>query len=97
MSAREDFKQQLIDRIAPQWSGLVHNQDDGRDSAERAIDSVLAALVPEIPFPGGQSQADYWRGAADRIEGKYAPGGSNMTAAVVTLLRRVGDALGDES
>lgn len=49
--------------------------------------TLLQIEVPQIPFPGGQTQAHYYRAAARNLEGGFPVGGSNLKAAVVQLLK----------
>lgn len=49
----------------------------------------LNVNVPELPHPGGTSQADHYRTAARNIGGGYQVGGSHMTRAVQQLLHNV--------
>lgn len=51
------------------------------------------AQISEVPYPGGSTQAEFYRAAADRLENGYGIGGSNLTAAVLKLLRNAGTAL----
>lgn len=55
------------------------------------------AVVPHVPYPGGRTQAEMYRAAADRLDAGYAVGGSNMTATVVQLMRNAADALDTHS
>jgi hypothetical protein len=54
---------------------------------------TITIPAPNVPYPGGHSQAHFMRSAADHIEGGYPVGGSNLTATVLKLLRDVADAL----
>jgi len=46
-------------------------------------------ILPTVQFKGpDDSDASMLLGAADKIERGFAPGGSNVTAAVVELIRR---------
>ena len=49
--------------------------------------------APHVPFPGGRTDADFMRSAADHLERGYPVGGSNLTATVIRLLRDVAMAL----
>jgi hypothetical protein len=69
----------------------VFDDPAGTSKEREMIEHVIE--VPEIPFPGGSSQADFWREAASHLEGGYPVGGSNVTAAVVRFLRSVAEAV----
>lgn len=62
-----------------------------------ALESELAAkaavVIPDIPYPGGHTQAFYWRKAASHLEKGFPVGGSNLTTAVIQLLRNAADAI----
>lgn len=52
---------------------------------------VVTVHVPPVAFPGGTSQA--YRSVSALLRGGYPVGGSNLTAAVATLLANIADAL----
>lgn len=64
-----------------------------REAGLMPTGSERLVQVPSIPFPGGATQAHFWREAADHIEGGYPVGGSNLTAAVIALLRATAEAV----
>jgi hypothetical protein len=54
-------------------------------------------VIPEIPWPGGQSQAHYWETAARNLEQNHPVGGSNLRAAVAKLAREAARVLRGDS
>ncbi|WP_159601601.1 hypothetical protein [Agromyces humi] len=54
---------------------------------------TISVPAPNIPFPGGRGQGAMLRRAAQNIVDGYDIGGSNVTAAVVQLIRDAGDAV----
>jgi hypothetical protein len=54
---------------------------------------TITIPAPNVPYPGGRTQAYFMRSAADHIEGGYPVGGRNLTATVLKLLRDAADAL----
>ena len=63
------------------------------DVTDLLAEGEVVVRVPTVPFPGGASQADLWREAADHLAAGYPVGGSNLTAAVVRLLRATAEAV----
>lgn len=63
--------------------------------ARDALDAAEAKVIdiPVIPYPGGSTQADFYRSAAQHVLGGYVVGGSNLSRAVGTLLHSVADRL----
>lgn len=53
----------------------------------------ITVPAPNVPYPGGSTQAHFMRTAARNVTGRYPVGGSNVTAAVVKLLKDAANAL----
>lgn len=49
--------------------------------------------VPEVPYPGSRTTAQFFRGASANLRGRYSPGGSNVRGTVADLLDRVAGTL----
>jgi len=44
--------------------------------------------VPDVPYPGGRTTAEFFRTAARNLRGRYSPGGSNLRDTIAVLLDR---------
>jgi hypothetical protein len=57
--------------------------------------TTITIPAPDVPFPGGRSQASFMRRAARDLEGGFPLAGTDVRTAVLKLLRDAAAALDD--
>lgn len=87
--ARDTVLRAAVNELA-EATWLLARWEERALEAERVLAAVRSAAVVTFKGPN-DSDADYLRAAAKRLEGDFKPGGSNVTAAVVRTLRAVAD------